>query len=121
MAPVSSSTTISPGSRQPVPSTSQISSIAPQNNGTVAVADIESAGTITVSPGLTPTAPTAANSPDVAELNATACLTPYRLAQAISRAMTLGPPSGSPAMNPERTPDRRTSRTAFSSFLPMDG
>ena len=59
----------------------------------MAVADMVVGGTITSSPGETPTAPIEAISPDVLELTATACREPNRRANSVSNWRTTGPPS----------------------------
>ena len=64
-------------------------------SGAMAVADIVKGGTTTSSPGEIPAAPTAAMSPEVAELTDTACLLPKRSAHRASKDRTRGPPRNS--------------------------
>src|SRR5204862_2256529 len=87
----------------------------------VAVAAMLHGVTMTSAPGLMPAAPTAAISPDVAELTETACATPNDSAHASSNALTSGPPrnpSPHAPMYPESTPLSRTRRAAATSPSP---
>src|SRR3954452_17788331 len=81
------------GSRQNVSaSMSAKTGIAPLTSAQTADADIVYGLQMTSSPGPTPTAAAAALSALVAEFMAIACLAPTRLAHAVSRLRTRGPP-----------------------------
>src|SRR5882672_793018 len=77
--------------------TSQNVGVAPVNIGAAQVALMVIAGQINLSSALSPTANAAAINPDVAELQAMACLTLNVFAHAFSSAETSGPPCSLPA------------------------
>src|ERR1039458_3199842 len=94
-------------------STSTITGVAPRWTTTLAVAQNVSVGTITSSPGPTPSAANDVCSAAVHEFTAIACFTPTYVANSCSKRLTFGPVV--------IQPDRRLSVTSAISSSPING